>query len=212
MASAIEEGMPHAIIAIVDDDEAVRRSTCALLQQAGFDVRLFKNGDDFLAARLPEEIGCILLDLRMPGRDGLAVLAELRDRGESPPVLVVTGHGEVAAAVQAIKLGAHDFIEKPYAPEDLLREIEAAVAQSLKARDAQAVSSEAAGLIENLSPRERQVFQGMLKGQQNKIIAFGLGLSIRTVEVYRANLLKKLGAGGIAEAIRLGLAAGFAEE
>jgi two-component system response regulator FixJ len=212
MASAIEEGMPHAIIAIVDDDEAVRLSTCALLQQAGFDVRLFKNGDDFLAARPPEEIGCILLDLRMPGRDGLAVLAELRDRGESPPVLVVTGHGEVAAAVQAIKLGAHDFIEKPYAPEDLLREIEAAVAQSLKARDAQAVSSEAAGLIENLSPRERQVFQGMLKGQQNKIIAFGLGLSIRTVEVYRANLLKKLGAGGIAEAIRLGLAAGFAEE
>jgi two-component system response regulator FixJ len=205
------EAMRSGKIAIVDDDEAVRLSTSALLDRAGHEVALFESGDDFLHRVAMEEISCILLDMQMPGRDGVAVLRELRDRGQAPPVVVITGHGDIGVAVEAMKLGAFDFMEKPYAPEELLGAIETAQQSRLKTRDAHAVSQEAVALVETLSQRQRQVLQGILRGNQNKIIAFELGLSIRTIEAYRAQLLEKLGVRGTAEAVRLALAAGLGE-
>jgi two-component system response regulator FixJ len=201
--------MPDASIAIVDDDEAIRLSTASLLEGAGYRVRLFASGDDFLDRWLPDETDCILLDLQMPGRDGLDVLRELGARADSPPVLVITAHGCVSAAVEAMKLGAHDFIEKPYSTEELLEEIPRALASRSERGDVRARRAEAVALVDSLSVRQRQVLIGILKGQPNKIIAFELGLSIRTIEAYRAQLLEKLGARGTAEAVRIALTAGL---
>lgn len=203
--------MPSSLIAVVDDDEAVRLSTCNLLKRAGFAVSLFKSGEEFLAAWGGEPIACILLDLQMPGIDGLGVLRTLQGRPESPPILVVTAHGDIGVAVDAMKLGAHHFMEKPYAAEDLLGAIAKALASSLRSEDARTMRGDARALVEALSQRQRQVLQGILRGLQNKIIAFELGLSIRTIEAYRAQLLEKLGVRGTAEAVRLAIAAGLPE-
>jgi two-component system response regulator FixJ len=166
--------MSRKCIAIVDDDEAVRLSTADLIQRLGFDTKLFKSGEIFLESGDLSEISCILLDFQMPGRDGLAVLRALAERGDSPPVLVLTAHGGIPAAVEAIKLGAHDFMEKPYDADVLLAKI--------------------------------------VEAMQNKIIAYELGLSIRTVEAYRAQLMERLGARGTAEAVRVAIAAGIMDD
>lgn len=204
--------MARRIIAIVDDDEAVRQSTSQIMRRSGFHTEMFASGDDFVSSVGAEPASCILLDLHMPGRDGLSVLTTLRERGNSPPVIVVTAHGDLAVAVDAMKLGARDFIEKPYQATDLLSAIETALASSAEVTDANALRTRAMALVDTLTPRQRQVLRGILKGMQNKIIAYELGLSIRTIEAYRAQLLEKLGVRGTAEAVRLGLAAGLAEE
>lgn len=202
--------MTLGIIAIVDDDEAVRQSTFQTLQRSGIRARMFDCGDDFLVWDGPEPIACVLLDLRMPGSGGMAVLAALRERGDSPPVIVVTGHGDLAAAVEAMKLGACDFIEKPYRVEDLLIAISAAVEGSRGTRDANVSRERAIALVDTLTSRQREVLLGIVAGRQNKVMAFELGLSIRTVETYRAQLLNKLKVRGTAEAVRIALAAGLA--
>jgi two-component system response regulator FixJ len=197
------------VVAIVDDDDVVRRSTAALLERAGYRVRAFESGDAFLAAQLPGS-DCVLLDMRMSGTDGLGVLRALGAREAMPPVLVLTGHGAVPQAVEAMKLGAADFLEKPYPAEALL----GAIAKALElgpTGKAGAVDAEAAAKVALLSQRQQQVLRGILKGQPNKIIAYELGLSIRTVEAYRAQLLEKLGVRGTAEAVRLAIAAGMLE-
>jgi len=205
--------MSRKCIAVIDDDEAVRLSTSDLLQRLGFDVKLFKSGDAFLESGSFEGIDCILLDLQMPGRDGLAVLRALAERDEPPPpALVLTAHGGIPAAVEAIKLGAHDFMEKPYDVEVLLRKIEEAMQRPADTRGKARANAEAAALIETLSARQRQVLRGIVRGLQNKIIAYELGLSIRTVEAYRAQLLDRLGARGTADAVRVAIAAGFMDE
>ena len=197
----------HKIIAIVDDDDMVRRSTAALLERAGYKVRTFESGDAFLAAQLPGEFDCVLLDMRMPGTDGLGVLQVLGAWEAMPQVLVLTAHGAVAEAVEAMKLGAADFLEKPYPAETLLGAIGKALASGpSKAATADASAIAKVGL---LSQRQKQVLRGILEGRPNKIIAYELGLSIRTVEAYRAQLLEKLGVRGTAEAIRLAIAAGM---
>lgn len=201
--------MPYSLIAIVDDDEAVRLSTCSLLKQRGFKVTPFESGDAFLAGKTPDSFACILLDMRMPGSDGLAVLLALRDRGASSPVIVITGHGEISEAVQAMNLGAQDFIEKPYEPAGLLAAIELALTSRLRTREAMALSTGAKALVGGLSQRQRQVLQGIVRGQPSKLIAYELGISIRTVEAYRAQLLAKLGVRGTTEAVRLAIAAGL---
>jgi two-component system response regulator FixJ len=201
--------MPGTLLAVVDDDEGIRLSTGGLLEGAGYQVRLFESGDDFLARWSPAETGCILLDLQMPGRDGLDVLRELGARGDSPPVVVITAHGCVAVAVEAMKLGASHFMEKPYGAEELLDELGRALASVSERGDARARRAKAIALVDSLSSRQRQVLLGILKGLPNKIIAFELGLSIRTVEAYRAQLLEKLGARGTAEAVRIALSAGL---
>lgn len=201
--------MSRKCIAVVDDDEAVRLSTADLLKRLGFEVKLFKSGDDFLESGPLGEISCILLDLQMPGRDGLAVLRALAERGDSPPCLVLTAHGGIPAAVEAIKLGAQDFMEKPYDVEILLNKIDQAVHQPSAMRSGASAQTEAAALVAGLSGRQRQVLDGVVRGLQNKIIAHELGLSIRTVEAYRAQLLERLGARGTADAVRMAIAAGF---
>ena len=204
--------MIRRCIAIIDDDEAVRLSTAELLERLGFDVQLFRSGDAFLESARLDGISCILLDLQMPGRDGLAVLRELAQGGHPPPTLVLTAHGGIPAAVEAIKLGAHDFMEKPYDAELLLKKIDEALQQPASGKGAPDFNAEAAALIAGLSARQRQVLQGIVRGLQNKIIAYELDLSIRTVEAYRAQLLERLGARGTADAVRLAIAAGFIEE
>jgi two-component system response regulator FixJ len=198
------------VVAIVDDDDAVRRSTTALLERAGYRVRAFASGDAFLAAQLPGDSDCILLDMRMPGTNGIGVLKALGGWPAMPPVLVLTGHGAVSEAVEAMKLGAADFLEKPYPPTSLLQ----AIGQALEPRPgnkAAAIDAAAAAKVDTLSQRQMQVLRGILKGQPNKVIAYELDLSIRTVEAYRAQLLEKLGVRGTAEAVRLAIAAGMLE-
>lgn len=190
------------LVAIVDDDESVRISTAFLLEKAGIRSQSFPSGDAFLAANAGS-FTCVLLDLRMAGADGLFVLQQLADRGSAPPVLVITGHGDIPTGVKAMKLGAYDFLEKPYAPEDLMSALAVAFDCGRGIRDGREVRDRAAGLVEGLSQRQLQVVQGVVRGQHNKVIAFELGLSVRTVETHRAEALKKLGIRTTADLVRL---------
>ena len=190
-------------IYVVDDDEAIRRSLSFLLKTSGFSVRLFDGGLPFLkdAADLPT--GCVLLDVRMPDMDGLEVQRELRTRGVMLPVVIMTGHGDVDMAVSAMKAGASDFIEKPFEKFALLTCIEAARKQSVAARGAGARAQEARARLNILTDRERDVLNGLVDGLPNKSIAYDLGISPRTVEIHRANLMQKLDVKSLAEALRI---------
>lgn len=196
-------------IAIVDDDAVVRQSTARLIEGAGHCAQTYASGDDYLATGPGEGADCVLLDLQMPGTSGLDVLKALAGRENAPAVLVLTGHGEIPLVVAAMKLGAADFLQKPYEPEALLAGIDMACALRARPRAFEAAGREAAARLECLSPRQRQVLAGIVNGRPNKIIAYELGLSIRTVEAYRAQLLQKLGVRGTAEAVRIALAGGI---
>jgi len=196
-------------IAIIDDDDAVRDSTAGLLRGAGHRVDSFAGGAEFLAWTFPPGLCCILLDMRMPGMDGLAVMRALGQRDWLPPILVLTGHGDVATAVEAIRLGAVDFLEKPYPPATLLDAIHLACTIPVPALRGQPVDPEARAKVATLTERQHSVLACILRGRPNKIIAWELGLSIRTVEAYRAQTLLKLGVRGTAQAVRMALAAGM---
>ncbi len=204
--------MPDNLVAIIDDDEAVRRSTLALLRKSGVEAVTFASGDLFLADARLDRFSCILLDVRMPGQDGLAILRELRKRTEPPPVIMITGHGDIAVAVGAMRLGAVDFMEKPYEPSHLLRAIQGAFASRAQSQDFHNHHRATVALVAKLSKRQRQVLKGVLRGEPNKIIAFGMGLSIRTVEAYRAQLLEKLGVRSTAEAVRIAIGSGLLDD
>ena len=204
--------MPDSyFVAIVDDDDAVRQSTAGLLRRAGHRVESYTDGAEFLASDLPKDLCCILLDMRMPGMDGLAVMGALRDRDVAVPILVLTGHGDVPLAVGAMRLGAVDFLEKPYPPAALLEGIRHACNTPVSVRGAQPVDKGAQAKVATLSERQRAVLLGILKGQPNKIIAWELGLSVRTVESYRSEMFSRLGVRGAAGAIRLAIAAGMSD-
>jgi two-component system response regulator FixJ len=197
------------IVHVVDDDADVRRSLERLLLSAGFTPVLYDSGFAMLEAASGLSGGCVLLDLRMPGVDGLALQAKLNDLGIRLPVILMTGQGDVPTAVRAMKAGAVDFIEKPFDDERLLASIELAVAgERGGGRDRKAL--EAAQRIVLLSPRERQVLDGLVAGHPNKVIAHDLGISVRTVEVHRARMLQRLGTRRAAEAIRLAVMATLA--
>jgi two-component system response regulator FixJ len=203
----------RVVVALVDDDDAVRNSTAGLLRHAGQLVESYTSGAEFLASDLPKNLGCILLDMRMPGMDGLSVMRALNERGVNYPILVLTGHGDVPMAVEAMRLGAFDFLEKPYPPKELIEAIGRAVnARRATAEGPGQINQAAARKVAALSDRERLVLQGILKGQPNKIIAWEAGLSVRTVETYRAQLLVKLGVRGTAQAVKLAIAAGLSEK
>lgn len=197
------------VVAVIDDDERVRQSTVWLLEGAGYRVLSFVSGDAFLAAEMPERLDVALLDMHMPGRNGLDVLRVLAARQDAPCVIVLTGHGDVAMAVEAMKLKAADFLQKPYPPLALLEALEDALATRDQMRSARTPNSTARALVAALAPRQRQVLAGIVRGLANKTIAWELGLSVRTVEDYRAQLLDRLGARCTAEAIRIGLDAGI---
>lgn len=202
--------MPVDRVAYVVDDEAtVRRSLALLLRSDGFSVRDFDGGDAFLRAAAALPFGCVLLDLRMPGMDGLAVQREMAARGLKLPVVVVTAHGDIALAVQAMKAGACDFIEKPYDDEVILHAAEAALARGDEERARVRDAEEAGARIAALTPRETEVLRGLVAGRSNKVIAFDLGVSPRTVELHRANMMAKLGVRSLSEAVRIALSAGF---
>lgn len=196
-------------IHIVDDDASIRRSLQQLLHSAGFESAVYESGLGFLEAASSLEDGCLLLDLRMPGIDGLEVQALLNRLGCRLPIVVMTGHGDVATAVQAMKAGAIDFIEKPCDDERLLGAIKQALTISGPAgrnREAAAATQR----IATLSGRERQVLDALVAGSKNKVVAYDLGISVRTVEVHRARMLGRLGVRSLAEAIRLAVLAASA--
>lgn len=199
---------PH--VYVVDDDDALRQSVELLLEAAGrFEVRAFASGDAFLVAVPQLESGCVLLDINMPGTHGIDVLRRLATVAERFETLLLTGQGDISLAVEAMKAGAGDFIEKPYDDRALLDAIRAALDRlDDRVRQAGAVQ-DARERIERLTPRERDVLLGLIDGKANKIIAYELDISPRTVEIYRANLMDKLEVRSVAESVRIAFAAGM---
>jgi len=197
---------------LVDDDEAIRRSAGFMLRTSGYTVNAYASGVDFLKEVKDLAPGCILLDVRMPGMDGLEVQKELRGRGIVFPVIVMTGHGDVSVAVQAMKVGAVDFIEKPFEKAVLLSAIEEGFARIEQSQRARARAEEARVRLEALTAREKDVLRGLARGLPNKTIGYDLGISPRTVEIHRANLMSKLEVSSLSEALRIAFAAGMGEE
>jgi two-component system response regulator FixJ len=189
---------------VLDDDDAVLRSLERLLKSANFEPVTFDHPDAFLAAAKSFKPGCVLLDVRLPGMSGLDVQAQLGEMRNDIAVIVVTGQGDIQTAVRAMKAGAVDFLEKPYSDHALLGSIEASFRKENRSdRDI----ADAVRRIATLSPREREVLDGLVAGRPNKLIAYHLGISIRTVEVHRARMMERLGVRQLAEAIRLGVMA-----
>jgi two-component system response regulator FixJ len=195
------------LVHLVDDDEAIRRSVGFMLKTSGFHVRSYESGVELLKSASSLEPGCILLDIRMPGMDGLEVQSTLRAKGIGLPVIIMTGHGDVALAVQAMKAGAVDFIEKPFEKAVLLSAIEHGVERLKRSAADVDRADEAAVRLQALTPRERDVLDGLAKGLPNKTIAYDLGISPRTVEIHRANVMSKLGVRSLSEALRIAFAA-----
>jgi two-component system, LuxR family, response regulator FixJ len=191
---------------VLDDDEAVLRSLERLLSSADFEPITFERPDLFLTAAKTFKPGCVLLDVRLPGVSGLDVQVQLNRMRSDLSVIIVTGQGDIRTAVRAMKAGASDFLEKPYRDQTLLGAIEATFKKEGRiARDRDI--AEAVQRIATLSPRERDVLDGLMAGRPNKLIAYQLGISVRTVEVHRARMMERLGVRQLAEAIRLGVMA-----
>jgi two-component system response regulator FixJ len=193
---------------IVDDDEAVRDSLSVLLESKGYAVTSFGSAPDFIAAASSLSAGCLIVDIRMPEMDGLELQQRLIERNLGFPLIVITGHGDVPLAVRAMKAGAIDFIEKPFASEAILISLEAAFARLAAPTERHPSAGAAASKLDLLSPREREVLEGLLAGLPNKSIAYDLGISPRTVEIHRARVMDKMGARSLSELVRLALAAG----
>jgi two-component system response regulator FixJ len=199
----------NRLIHLVDDDEAIRHSASFLLRNAGFRVKTYPDGVNFLEHVAEAEPGCILLDVQMPVMDGLEVQDALNERGVSMPVIVLTGHGDVGVAVRAMKAGAVDFVEKPYAKQTLVDALSRAFERLEARRKEEVLADEARGLIDRLTAREKDVLLGLVDGQTNKAIAEALDISPRTVEIHRANLMEKMGAASLSTVLRVAFAAGI---
>lgn len=196
-------------ILVIDDDPAMRDSLTFLLDVNGFDVATYESATEFLDHIADNPASCIISDIRMPGMTGLELVRKLKSDHVTTPVILMTGHGDVALAVEAMKAGAADFIEKPFDDEVLLRAIrDAKESQPLKPADGGSKLEAEARLVD-LSPRERDVLRGLLAGKINKVIAHDLGISPRTVEVYRANLMAKTNVRSMSELMRIAIAAGL---
>ncbi len=194
---------------IVDDDSKVRQALYFVLESAGFAPRSFRSGQDFLDSLDGLAPGCVLLDLRMPDLDGLEVIQSMGERVRKFPVVVITGHGEVPDAVTAMKRGASDFLEKPFAESDLIPVIEQVFRNLPQVAREEVLRAEAIARLARLTPREQEVVQGMVDGLSNKEIARRLGISPRTVEVHRSNLMDRVEFTSFAEVVRMALIAGL---
>jgi two-component system response regulator FixJ len=197
------------LVHIVDDEDSIRRSVGFMLKTSGYAVETWTSGEAFLKEVKNAEHGCILLDVRMPEIDGLQVQRTLAERGVTMPIVIMTGHGDVSIAIQAMKAGAVDFLEKPFEKSALIGAIEEAFERIAKATDASARAIDAGKILAALTPRERDVLEGLAKGLPNKTIAYDLDISPRTVEVHRANLMAKLDVRSLSDALRIAFAAGL---
>ncbi len=193
---------------VVDDDEAMRSSLKWLIESTGMPVQTFDSADAFLTGYAPDWTGCLLLDVRMPGMSGLELQAYLARADYRLPVIIITGHGDVAMAVKAMQAGALDFIEKPFHDEDLLRSIRRALEADSQARAERAQRAEILDRLEDLTPREHEVMDLVTAGKANKDIAAALGVSAKTVEAHRAKVMDKMQAASLADLVRMALLVG----
>lgn len=199
----------EATVYVVDDDDAARDSLAFLLKSAKFAVETFESGDAFLAKLPKGGGGCVITDIRMPGINGIELLKRLRTAPDPPSIIVITGHGDVPLAVEAMKQGAVDFLEKPFDDEAMLAAVRAALARRNAHGRRDAERTEVHEKLATLSSRERQVLDGLVAGLPNKSIAYDLKISPRTVEIYRANTMTKMGARSLSELVRMALIAGL---
>ena len=195
------------VVHIVDDDAAIRRSVGFMLKTSGHLVEAYESGADLLKNSSRLEQGCILLDIRMPGMDGLEVQQSLQEKGVGLPVIIMTGHGDVGLAVKAMKAGAVDFIEKPFEKDALLSSLDEGFQRLSRKEATHDRRKDAEVRLQALTPRERDVLEGLAQGLPNKTIAYDLGISPRTVEIHRANLMTKLSVRSLSEALRIAFAA-----
>ena len=200
-----ETGTVH----VIDDDDALRESLAFLLSTARIAVATYPSAAAFIEAIPAAELSCVITDVRMPGMSGIDLLKRLREMKIDVPVIVITGHGDVPLAVEAMKVGAIDFLEKPFDDEVLLASVRAAIKRRGGAIKRDAERAEIESKLAGLSNRERDVLVGLVAGQANKQIAFDLGISPRTVEIYRANRVNKMQAGSLSELVRLALIVGM---
>ena len=197
------------IVHVVDDDEAMRDSMAFLLRAENFQVQTYADAADFLAALPQIKVGCVVTDVRMPGMSGIELLQRLRELKVSLPVIVVSGHGDVPLAVEAMKTGALDFIEKPFDDDVFLRAVRTALGAQAVDSQRQAQKATINSRLESLSNREREVLEGLVAGHPNKTIAYDLGISPRTVEIYRANVMEKMQARSLSDLVRMALVGGL---
>jgi len=198
----------NAVVHVIDDDDAARESLEFLLRSAKLEVRTYDSAKGFLKVLPTVQAGCLITDVRMPEVSGIDLLRKLRELDFGIPVIVITGHGDVPLAVEAMRMGAIDFLEKPYEDDVLLQSVRSALNQGDKEAAQSAQKIELHERLATLSHREREVLDGLVAGHPNKIIAFNLGISPRTVEIYRANVMTKMKAGSLSELVRMTLVAG----
>lgn len=196
-------------IYVIDDDDAARDSLQFLLKTAGLTALTFETAAAFLKQLPQTETGCVITDVRMPGMTGIELLKTLKARAFPLPVIVITGHGDIPLAVEAMREGAADFLEKPYSDDALLQSIARSIAASRSATRADDAKSDILRRITELSGREAEVMAGLVAGKSNKVIAIDLSISPRTVEIYRANVMSKMGADSLPDLVRMAIAAGF---
>jgi two-component system, LuxR family, response regulator FixJ len=206
---APEKTTAQRVVHVIDDDEALRESLAFLLRAAQLEVKSYPSARAFLDGLPDESLGCVITDVRMPDISGIDLLRRLKELKIGVPVIVVTGHGDVALAVEAMKIGAADFFEKPFDDDLLLASVRSALREQEGQKKRYAERAEIETRIAALSPRERDVLLGLIEGRANKQIAFDLGISPRTVEIYRANLMNKMQADSLSDLVRMALVAGM---
>ncbi|MBF0324803.1 response regulator transcription factor [Magnetospirillum moscoviense] len=198
--------MPAApLVYVVDDDQAIRESLVLLLESSGRSARAFPDSGSFLAGFEHGAPGCVIADVRMPGMSGLDLQRHLKGAGIDLPVIIITGHADVAMAVQALKDGASDFIEKPFDEDVLARSVDAALDQNQRALNERKALDELRALAAELTPREREVMALVVQGLANKAVAAELNISVRTVEIHRGRVMEKMNAGSLSELVRMAL-------
>jgi FixJ family two-component response regulator len=193
----------NPVVMVVDDDSGVRNAMRALLKSVGLNALLFPSAQEFLTAYDPQQPGCLLLDIRMPGMSGMELQQELNLRGAVIPVIFMSGHADIPMAVEAMQHGAFDFLQKPFRDQDLLDRIQRAIAQDGERRLALGERARIKAHLESLTDREREVLDLLTLGKQNKVIAQDLGVSPRTIEIHRARVMEKMDAHSVAELVRM---------
>lgn len=200
---------PDQFVYVIDDDDAVRESLEFLLKTANIKVQGFDSAKSFLEMLPQIKSGCIVTDVRMPDVTGIDLLRRVKELGLDIPVIVITGHGDIALAVEAMKVGAIDFLEKPFDDELILTSVRSALDKDARGARQKAELAEIHDKLAGLSNREQQVLEGLVAGKANKVIAYDLGISPRTVEIYRANLMTKMGANSLSDLVRMAMTAGI---